>query len=171
MHVVAEVQVNVSNRRTEQREQIGHERHQVAGEEGVGGARPSLPPRAAGAVDILLNRGGDVEGDDGGELADVEAAGADVGRDEDGRGARSESLEGLLTLPLREIAVEGGARGLSLSDRRLRDLVGVRRPHVGASRARRPARRGRPSRRSTTTSTGSNGVPNVCRFMIPRATA
>ena len=72
---------------------------------GVAGAA-----RAADAVHVLVDVGGQVEVDDELDVGDVEAAGGDGGRDQDGLAARAEAAEGVLALRLALVAVDADGR-------------------------------------------------------------
>ena len=66
----------------------------------TGATRPADP------VDVILRVPRQLEVDDVGQVLDVEAAGRDIGRDEDADVARFESLESPRPLGLRSIAVD-----------------------------------------------------------------
>jgi len=80
--------------------------------------------RTADAVDVVLGHGGEVEVDDVADAVDVDAAGDDVGRDEDAGAAALEAVERLLALRLRAVAVDGGTRDARAVER-LGDAVGA----------------------------------------------
>ena len=64
---------------------------------------------AADAVDVVFGVGGEVVIDDVRDAVDVDAAGGDVGGDEDAEGAAAEVVEGLEALILGAVGVEGAA--------------------------------------------------------------
>lgn len=96
--------------------------------------------RATNAVDVVLAVGGEVEVDDQGDLLDVDAAGQEIGGDEDAGGAGPEVAHDVLSLLHLHVAVGGGhgevplghllgepvdlAPGVAVDDG-LRDLEGV----------------------------------------------
>ena len=80
----------------------GDERDRVAGAAGAAGA--------ADAVHVGLGVGGDVVVDDVADPLDVEAAGGDVGGDEDVELAVAQLVDGALALRLDDVAVDRGGR-------------------------------------------------------------
>src|SRR2546425_4314199 len=91
-----------------------YEEERIAG--GVGPGRPSH------AVHVVLGAVRHVEVDDVGQLLDVDAAGGDVGGDEDGNLPRLQAGEGLRPLRLAAVAVD--ARGVdALTEEIVRQAV------------------------------------------------
>ena len=71
-----------------------------------GQAVRASPPRASDAVDVVLDREREGDVDDGFDGGDVEAAGRDVGGDEEGAGAGFEGRERSGAFVLRHVAVD-----------------------------------------------------------------
>src|SRR5204863_192649 len=79
--------------------------HVVLGHEGEGVAGVLGPAGPADAVDVVLGVLRDVVVDDVRDAGDVEAAGGDVGRDQDLEAAGLEAVEGLDALALAAVGV------------------------------------------------------------------
>ena len=91
------------------------------------GDRVAAAARAAGAADAVhvgLGVGGDVVVDDVADPLDVEAAGRDVGGDEDVELAGLELVDGALALHLRDVAVDGH-RGVAAGAQLLGERLGL----------------------------------------------
>ncbi len=80
----------------------------AAGDEGEGSAGGAHAGGASDAVDVDFGVFGDVVVDDVGDLVDVDAAGGEVGGDEDVDFAGFEAAHDAFAFVLHEVAVDGG---------------------------------------------------------------
>jgi hypothetical protein len=107
----------------EQVDELTHDTTVAAVEESGGDTSVSGTTSTTDTVNVVVNVGGEVVVDNVLDVGDIETTGSDSSGDEDRGAARTEHLEGTLTLALSAVTVNGGGRE-ALVDEEVGERVG-----------------------------------------------